>query len=125
MSLGTVPGAGAVCSIVGRKLAAVVRVISAPPARLRMAIHALTPAANATAVSQSGARPALDRSAVRNGSITRLSIWRAMCFALRPCILPRPVREIAKVTWRFQWLRSAKFGTAIAVLVLVVLGTLR
>src|SRR5678815_3060265 len=90
-----------------------------------MAIPALTPAANATAGSQSEARPALDRSAARNGSITRLSIWRAMCFALLPCILPRPVREVATVTWRFQWFRSAKLGTAIAVVVLVVLGTLR
>jgi arylsulfatase len=35
------------------------------------------------------------------------------------------VREIAKVTWRFQWFRSAKLGTAIAVVVLVVLATLR
>ena len=29
------------------------------------------------------------------------------------------------MTWRFQWFRSAKLGTAIAVVVMVVLGTLR
>ncbi len=29
------------------------------------------------------------------------------------------------MTWRFQWFRSAKLGTAIAVIVMVVLGTLR